>query len=110
MNDDKYCNGDKAKIEEFVIEYKKFLKVVSDNNPNAYIFCTLGIMGDQLYSGIAAAVDKYKEENQMENISLVHFDNQLEEDGIAGNGHPSEKTNVKAANLLIKEIKNKMKW
>ena len=109
-NDNSYCNGDKTKIEEFVNEYTKFLNVVKDKNPNAYIFCSLGIMGDQLYSGIENAVKKYKEANKVENISLVHFDTQLEEDGIAANKHPSEKTNEKAAKKLIEEIKNKMKW
>jgi hypothetical protein len=74
------------------------------------IFCTLGIMGDGLYSSIQKAVEQYQNETGDELVHTMCFAVQSMADGIAADWHPSEKTHTKAAEKLTKEIQIVMGW
>lgn len=81
-NDYSYCKENQYKRKEFIKKYEEFLKVVRENNPQSNILCTLGIKGAELFECIEKAADY----------------------------HPIEKTNIKAAEQLVKRIKAIMNW
>lgn len=66
-NDASYCNT-QEKMDTFAAAYTEFLKTIRENNPDAKIFCTLGIMGANLYPSIEYAVYNYTEETGDDNI------------------------------------------
>ena len=101
---------DPAKKEEYTTAYVAFLKQVREKNPNATIFCTLGIMGAELYPCIEDAVERYVKESGDSKIHTMKFDTQSMADGIAADWHPSEKTHEKAAEKLAAKIKEVMGW
>ncbi len=109
-NDNSYVKNDAAKKEEYTTAYVAFLKQVREKNPNATIFCTLGIMGAELYPCIEDAVDRYVKESGDSKIHTMKFDTQSMADGIAADWHPSEKTHEKAAEKLAAKIKEVMGW
>lgn len=109
-NDNSYVKNDAAKKEEYTVAYVDFLKQVREKNPDASIFCTLGIMGAELYPCIEAAVERYTGETGDSNIHTMKFDSQSMADGIAADWHPSEKTHEKAAEKLSSKIKEVMGW
>lgn len=104
-NDDSYVKNDSVKQEEYVKGYTAFLKQVREKNPEAKILCTLGIMGDSLFSSLEKAVNEYKSTSKDENVSTMKFDVQLAKDGYGADWHPSEATHKKAAEKLTAEIK-----
>lgn len=104
-NDASYTKGDQKKKQEFEKAYIDFLKMIREKNPNAKIICTLGIMGDELFTSIENAVEDYSNETGDKNVFTLHFASQQMSDGIAADWHPSEKTHEKAANLLTSKIK-----
>lgn len=109
-NDNSYVKNTGAKKEEFVLAYVEFLKQVREKNPNATVFCTLGIMGAELYPCIEDAAELYSEETGDSNIYTMKFAAQSMADGIAADWHPSEKTHEKAAEKLSAYIKEVMGW
>lgn len=109
-NDNSYVKNDAAKKEEYTTEYVAFLKQVREKNPEAVIFCTLGIMGAELYPCIEDAVERYVGETADGKIHTMKFDTQNTADGIAADWHPSEKTHEKAAEKLSGKIKEVMGW
>ncbi len=110
-NDNSYINGVKtsadkqAEREAYTAEYKEFIKLLREKNPDAYILCTLGIMGQELYDYMAKAVDEYVSETGDENVSAFKFDVQDMNDGLGADWHPSDTTHTKAANALVEELK-----
>lgn len=109
-NDESYTKTDAAKREEYVTGYVEFLKLVRKNNPDAKIFCTLGIMGDALYSSVEKAVEQYSTETGDTNLHTMKFAVQSSADGYAADWHPTEATHTKAADKLTNEIKTVMDW
>ena len=110
-NDDSYCKGDPTKSAEYRDEYVNLLKTVREHNPDAQIFCTLGIMGAQsLYPYIEEAVAAYSAETGDTKVTCMQFDGQLESDGIAADWHPTEATHAKAAEKLEEKIRETMGW
>ena len=109
-NDESYTGTDQARRDEYIIGYVAFLKQVRAKNPDAMIFCTLGIMGDGLYSSLQTAVEQYQRETGDEMVHTMRFAVQSMSDGIAADWHPSEKTHAKAAQKLVKEIQSVMGW
>ena len=109
-NDSSYVAGDATRQQEFVDGYVDFLKIIREKNPNATIFCTLGIMGADLYPQIQQAAKDYTAETGDANITCMQFDNQLMSDGICVDWHPSETTNTKAAAKLTDYINSYMGW
>jgi len=107
-NDASYTKFNSDKVTEFVNEYVSFLKTVRANNPEAYIICSLGIMGQDLCPAVSKAVEAYKTQTKDIKIDVLKFDNQNMADGIAADWHPSEKTHQKAAVKLAMKIKEKL--
>ncbi|MBR5091314.1 MAG: GDSL family lipase [Ruminiclostridium sp.] len=105
-NDDSYVKGNKDKKEEFTTEYVEFLKMVRKDNPDAYIICALGLMGDSLYASVEDAVSRYTSETGDSQVSALHLTPQdMNTNGIAADWHPSEKSHEIAATELSDEIK-----
>jgi len=109
-NDNSYVKNDAAKKEEYTAAYVEFLKQVREKNPDATIFCTLGIMGAELYPCIEDAVEQYVKATADAKVHTMNFATQSMADGIAADWHPSEKTHEKAAQKLAEEIKGVMGW
>lgn len=105
-NDASYCGTDVKRCREFELGYLEFIKLVRGKNPSAKIICTLGIMGDFLYSYLEKAVIAYKEETKDKNIVTLKFEVQLEEDGYAVDSHPCIVTHTKAAFKLANFMKS----
>lgn len=104
-NDDSYVKGNNSKQIEFENAYIDFLKDIRSKNPEAKIVCTLGIMGDNLFSSIENAVSEYSNQTGDKNVFALRFSPQQASDGIAADWHPSEKTHSKAASLLVEKLK-----
>lgn len=104
-NDDSYVKGNNSKKSEFENAYIDFLKDIRSKNPEAKIVCTLGIMGDNLFSSIENAVSEYSNQTGDKNVFTLRFSPQQASDGIAADWHPSEKTHSKAAALLVEKLK-----
>ena len=109
-NDESYTGYDKAKQKEYTNGYVAFLKQIRELNPNATILCTLGIVGDCLYSSTQKAVQEYKSQTGDTNIECMKFDIQQREDGLAADWHPTEKTHTKASMKLTAKIRELMGW
>ena len=100
-NDDSFCDTNKYKQLWYKDEYKKFLCKVRTLNPDAYIFCILGMMGARLYPYVEMAVSEYADETGDKKICAVEMAEQNREiDGIAADYHPSPATHKKAASYL----------
>lgn len=110
-NDDSYCKSQDEKCEDFRSSYVEFVKQIRAKNPNAKIIGTLGIMGQNLYPYVELALRDYSEETGDTNVDWLMFDNQnMNEDGIAADWHPTEKTHEKASDKLVDKIKESMGW
>lgn len=100
-NDMSYCGTDAERTEEFVTGYCQFLSTVRHYNPDAYIVCTLGMMGTGLCESMERAVKLYSEQSGDANITTFCFEEQNQEaDGIGIDWHPSRQTQWKAAQAL----------
>ncbi len=108
-NDASYTKTDKDKRKDYTDSYVEFLKTVREKNPDAYILCTLGIMGTDLCDSMHDAVDAYKSAAGDEKVSYMDFAVQSASDGYAADWHPTEKTHAKAAEKLAEEIRNLIK-
>jgi lysophospholipase L1-like esterase len=109
-NDDSYCKNKDDRCEDFQQTYVEFLKTIREKNPDATIIGTLGIMGQNLYPYVELAVRQYTEETGDENVAYLMFDQQSQEDGIAADWHPTEKTHAKASAKLVEKIQEVMGW
>ncbi len=109
-NDFSFCQDTEWKREEYRQKYTEFLKVVRKNNPNAHIFCVLGLMGDGLYDKLCQAVTDYTEQSGDSHISTVHIPEQNPEDGYAIDWHPVPKSHTMAAEVVAKAIRDVMRW
>ena len=96
--------------KEFAAAYVEFLKKIRENNPDAPILCTLGIMGQTLCDAIDYAVTLYTDETGDKNISTMRFPMQEAADGYAVDWHPSAATHQKSAGYLSEYIRDWLKW
>lgn len=104
-NDNSYTKGDPEKCAAYEKLYVDFLKKVRTHNPNAHIVCTLGIMGDELYSYVDQAASDYTASTGDKNISTFHFTPQNGSvDGLGADSHPSTTTQKKEAALFTAYI------
>ena len=102
-NDDSFAKTDRSTYgPEFQKEYAAFLKQVRKCNPDAFIICTLGIMGCQeLYPYIEAAVQELGDAK----ISCYESQTQnMTRDGLGADWHPSPKTQELNAHVLAGKI------
>ena len=103
-NDASYTNKKEDRIQEYKEAYISFIKDVRAKNPDAYIICSLGIMGQDLCGAIDDVVKTYMGETSDEKICSLRYAQQSMSDGIAADWHPSEKTHEKAAVTLTAKI------
>lgn len=109
-NDDSYCQEDQSRQEEYCAAYEAFLKVVRSHNPNAHIFCVLGLMGDRLYPWVCKACENYSSSTGDTKITSVHLPEQDASIGYVSDYHPLESAHEKAAQVLIPQIREIMGW
>ncbi len=107
-NDSSYIDKDfDERKQEFVDGYAEFLETVRECNPDAYIICTLGIMGcTDEYPLIEQAVEIFKEKTGDEKISSYQSPVQNSADGYGSDWHPSAVTQQKNAYILADKICN----
>jgi len=106
-NDNSYTKGDSEKCDAYVKAYIDFVKQIRKNNPESYIICSLGIMGDELYSSVEEVVADYTKETGDKNISAFHFTPQnTSADGVGADFHPSAVTQKKEGELLTEYIRS----
>ena len=104
-NDMSYAKTDELKAE-FEQEYVKFLKLIRSHNPNAFIFCTYGVMGGDLIDNITRACTDYTDETGDTRIRFIPLDMQNEEkNGIVADYHPSPATHTLCAEKLTNAIR-----
>lgn len=104
-NDNNYVTADPdTRNDEFVEEYKNFLGVIRDKNPDAYILCTVGIMGcEAMYPLIEQAIKLTGDEK----ISSYKSPTQdMQNDGLGSDWHPSAVTHIKNSNIVADKICN----
>ena len=100
------------KDAEFEESYISLLTKIRQNNPNAVIFCTMGLMGDELFANMESAVEAYKTSNSDDKVYTLKFAQMdLSSEGLAVNSHPTDISNRRAAEQeLIPLIEEKMNW
>ena len=105
-NDSSYVTKDpETRSTEFIEGYISFLKTVREKNPEAYIICTLGTMGDELYEYVEDAVVQYSAitgDNRI--MSYKSAVQNMTADGIGSDWHPSAVTQQKNAYVLADKI------
>ena len=109
-NDMSYVLEYAERRDEYIRGYVAFIKTIRSHNPQAKLLCVLGIMGTALCPAVEETVQRYTKETGDDNISFMHFTDQLPEDGYAADWHPTEKTHTKAAHRLTEEIQKIMGW
>lgn len=109
-NDDSYCQDTVEKQEEYVKQYIEFVKVVRKNNPNAEIFCVLGLMGDRLYPRVCEVAEGYKAQTGDEHIHTVHIPEQDGNVGYVIDYHPLPQMHTMASEVVATAIKETMNW
>ena len=109
-NDDSYCQEFPDRQQEFTASYTAFLKMVRRHNPQAMIFCVLGLMGDRLFPRICEAVTAFSKETGDQRIVTVRLPEQDASIGYVSDYHPLETAHEKAASVLIQSIRQTMGW
>ncbi|MBR4626773.1 MAG: GDSL family lipase [Ruminococcus sp.] len=106
-NDSTYIDRDPdSRGAEFISAYEDFLGVIRDNNPHAYIICTLGIMGcTSEYQMIEKAVENYRAKTGDNSIMCYLSPTQSYSDGYGADWHPSEATHKINAEILADKIR-----
>ena len=105
-NDATFTKGIPERLAGFEQAYGNFVSKIREKNPSAYIFCALGMMGDELFPSIEKAVAGIGDSR----IFTVRFDVQREEDGYGSEDHPTAVTHKKAAERLIQRISEITGW
>lgn len=105
-NDNSYTGSNEELRDDFKDAYYDFLGVVRRNNPNAYIICTMGIMGAQLMPMIELAAADFSADNDDDRIFTMKFDYQNEDNGYGGDSHPTVASHQDAADQLTAYLKS----
>ncbi len=104
-NDYTYTGKNEELQAQFGDAYYNFIGQIRENNPDAIIICTLGILGSELYGQIEYAAEQYSDDHADKNIYTYRFDSQSAEDGYGTDYHPSTATHEKAAAALTEYIR-----
>ena len=104
-NGSSYVSKDaEARTPAFISAYVEFLKTLREKNPSAYLICTLGTMGGDLYPSVENAVEQYRTETGDQRIMSYESTLQNQADGIGSDWHPSAVTQQKSAYVLADKI------
>ena len=110
-NDDSYCLDHADRQRDYSDNYKIFLKEVRAKNPDAFIFCGVGIMGTRIYKALETAVNEYKAETGDERVLPHCFkEHDWENDGLVADYHPIRKSHDNACAEITAVIKETMGW
>ena len=91
-----------SKHDEYIQEYTNFLGLIREKNPNAYIVCTLGMMGcKNMFPLIEKAISLFGDPK----VTGFLLPAQKAEDGIGSQYHPNWVTHAKAGKLVYEKIK-----
>lgn len=84
----------------FPADYREFLTIIRNNNPDAFIICLYGMMGfdSSITDGIITAIEQMDDEN----IIFNPFD--IRPNGLGSSGHPSEAAQMDWGKTLAKHI------
>lgn len=107
-NDTSYARDNEERCREYVMEYCKFLTVVREKNPQAYILCVLGLMGQELCDYVKQTVDRYREESKDTRIASLKLSVQPEENGVVVDYHPTYESHMQASEEVVKFIREEI--
>lgn len=105
-NDNTYLSVDyENRGPSYTEAYLDFLKVVRENNPDAYIICTVGVMGcAEVYPYLEEAVSQFRTETGDKKISSFLAETHSASDGYGSDWHPSEVSQQKFAYTMADKI------
>lgn len=109
-NDNSYVKGKPDRKKEYYDGYVEFIKKVREKNPDAEIFCVLGLMGAELYPTIEELVYDYSKETGDTKIHSFKLPQQDASLGYAADWHPVEKNHEIGSDAITEEIKSVMGW
>lgn len=109
-NDNSYCRSEADRKAEFMQCYQDFVTRVRENNLNAYILCTYGLMNCELTSSIEEALNRYRQTSGDERISFLPLPTHTDADGYVVDYHPSLGTHRRAAEIVTAKIREIMRW
>lgn len=110
-NDNTWTRGIQERADLFGSAYYDFIKQVREANPNAYIICSLGVMGSKLLPEIKEQVALYSANTGDYRITTFEFDyRDGVNDGFGAGYHPSAVTHQKMADKLIPFISQLLDW
>lgn len=110
-NDNTWTRGIQERADLFGSAYYDFIKQVREANPNAYIICSLGVMGSKLLPEIKEQVALYSANTGDYRITTFEFDyRDGVNDGFGAGYHPSAVTHQKMADKLIPFISQLLGW
>ncbi len=95
----------------FKTDFEEFMKEVNGLYPNAKVVLCYGLMSrdDTLMEFYDTLATEYADDTGKKNLSTFFFDGfEVNADGKLDDSHPDKYAHVKAANLLIQEIKEVM--
>lgn len=109
-NDDSFCQEDQEKQQEYTEAYERFLLDVRQCNPQAELFCVLGIMGQRLCPWMEKACESYRQHTGDQRIHTLRLPEQDGDIGYVADYHPLERFHLAAAEALAPYIKQTMNW
>lgn len=110
-NDNTWTKGIQERADLFGAAYYEFIEQVREANPNAYIICSLGVMGSKLLPEIKEQVALYSANTGDYRITTFEFDyRDGVNDGFGAGFHPSAVTHQKMADKIIPFIEQIMGW
>lgn len=110
-NDKSWTKGIDQRVDTFGSAYYDLICQVREKNPDAYIICSLGAMGNDLMPEIKEQVAAYSANTGDYHITTFEFANQNGyRDGYGADYHPSAKTHQKMADKLAPFIAELMNW
>lgn len=110
-NDNTWTKGIQERADLFGTAYYEFIEQVREANPNAYIICSLGVMGSRLLPEIKEQVALYSANTGDYRITTFEFDyRDGVNDGFGAGFHPSAVTHKKMADKMIPFIEQIMGW
>lgn len=105
-NDASFVRNVEERRLAYVSALRQFLEAIHRRSPQAKICTCLGVMGQLLCDSVEEALSLFKKDFPSVKTKNVKFPQQLDEDGIGADWHPSAKTHLKISEILYKEISN----
>ncbi|MBO5283571.1 MAG: hypothetical protein J6B43_10700 [Lachnospiraceae bacterium] len=109
-NDDSFCQDTLEKQQEYMEAYECFLQDVRQCNPQAELFCVLGIMGQRLCPWMERACENYRQHTGDQRIHTLRLPEQDGNIGYVADFHPLERFHLAAAEVLAPYMMETMNW